>query len=533
MNSLTVNSRVAFGTGLTNIAMDISQFPESLRDKRILLCTESFGPVNGVSRTTLMLVNHLRENGVDVRVVAPYNHTKHNTFVPAVRSQQRISPSDATLSHRSPLLPLDQRNTEFRVKGYPLPYNPELSVAYPVRLSTVYAQTCADGRPPDLVYLASPASLGFQVMLQMRQQRAGRQVPIVANFQTALGEYCAILLPGPLGRQAAAVFAAVEGFLYRHASVRAVFYPSSYVRHYLEGRAAVGSPGKLHLLRRGVDTELFNPAKHSDALRRRLAPGGEAIVLCVTRIAGEKGLDFLAAVAAELDARGRDGGGGGVPFVLHVVGGNRSRDVLEGVRASFPARLLDKGRVVFAGFQAGEELARSYATADVFAHCSVTETFGLVVLESMASGVPVVARDAGGPSDVVRHGETGFLVPPPDVRGFADKIVLLARDADRRRRFGEAARRQACDATWDRINNAVAWKMAEVIEEKRAEQLAAAAGCSGVGRFVRPWIDYLGDKARYPRLAVAMGFIFAIWAAVGFYLAFIIVTLWARSQLRL
>ncbi|KAL8382451.1 hypothetical protein RB595_006300 [Gaeumannomyces hyphopodioides] len=513
--------------------MDTSQFPESLRDKRILLCTESFGPVNGVSRTTLMLVNHLREHGVDVRVVAPHNHTKQNIFVPIVRSQQRTAPSDASLPPRGTWLPQDQRNTEFRVKGYPLPYNPELSVAYPVRLSALYAQTCADGRPPDLVYLASPASLGFQVMLQMRQQPAGRQVPIVANFQTALGDYCAVLLPGPLGRQAAAVFAAVEGFLYRHASVKAVFYPSSYVRRYLDDRAAVGSPGKLHLLQRGVDTELFSPAKHSDALRRRLAPGGEAIVLCVTRIAGEKGLDFLASVATELDARARGGGDDGVPFVLHVVGGNRSRGVLEGIRASFPSRLLDKGRVVFAGFQTGEELALSYATADVFAHCSVTETFGLVVLESMASGVPVVARDAGGPSDVVRHGETGFLVPPSDVRGFVDKVVLLARDAERKRRFSEAARRQACNATWDRINNAVAWKMAEVIEEKRTEQLGAATDCSGVARFVRPWVDYLGDRARYPRLAVAMGLIFAVWAVVGFYLALIIVTLWARLQLRL
>lgn len=508
--------------------MDMSQFPKSLRDKHILLCTESFGPVNGVSRTTLMLVNHLGENGVDVSVVAPHNHTKHNTFVPAARPQQ---PASASLPSCGPLSPRGRRNTEVRVKGYPLPYNPELSVAYPVRLSTLYARTCADGRPPDLVYLASPASLGFQVMLQMRQQPVRRQVPIIANFQTALGDYCAILLPGLLGRQAAAVFAAVEGFLYRHASVKAVFYPSSYVRRYLDGRAAVGPSEKLHLLQRGVDTELFSPAKHSDDLRRRLAPNGEAIVLCVTRIAGEKGLDFLASVAAELDARVRSGNG--VPFVLHIVGGNRNRDVFESVRASFPPRLLEKGRVVFAGFQTGEDLARSYATADVFTHCSVTETFGLVVLESMASGVPVVARDEGGPSDVVRQGETGFLVPPADVRGFVDKIVLLVGDGEGRRRFSEAARRQACDATWDTINNAVAWKMAEVIEEKRTELGVATTACSRGGRFPRPWIDYLGDKAQYPRLAVAMGLIFAVWAAVGFYLAFIIVTLWARSQLAL
>ncbi|KLU92811.1 hypothetical protein MAPG_11723, partial [Magnaporthiopsis poae ATCC 64411] len=228
--------------------MDISQFPESLRDKHILLCTESFGPVNGVSRTTLMLVNHLRENGVDVSVVAPHNHTKHNTFVPAAWPQQLAS---ASLPSRGTPPPQGRRNAEVRVKGYPLPYNPELSVAYPVRLSTLYSRTCPDGRPPDLVYLASPASLGFQVMLQMRQQPAGRQVPIIANFQTALGDYCAILLPGLLGRQAAAVFAVVEGFLYRHVSVKAVFYPSSSVRRYLDGRAAVDPSDKLHLLQRG------------------------------------------------------------------------------------------------------------------------------------------------------------------------------------------------------------------------------------------------------------------------------------------
>ncbi|KAK0719413.1 glycosyltransferase family 4 protein [Lasiosphaeris hirsuta] len=490
-------------------SVPLSAFPDSLRGKRILLCTESFGPVNGVSRTTLMLVNHLRENGANVAVVAPHNHTQQNTFVPTTPTT--VAEND--------------NNRDVRIHGYPLPYNPELSVVYPVRLSTLYAKTF-EGETPDLIYLASPASLGFQVMLQLRQQPPDNQIPIICNFQTDLAGYCAILFPPPFSNLAVLAFARVQTFLFNHASIKTIFYPSQFVRRYLEKHSVQSE--KLELLQRGVDTAVFNPSRRSDALRAELAPNGEIILICVSRIAGEKGFDFLADAATALDARGLN-------FKLYIVGGNRNTAVETEIQDSF-APLVEKGKVIFAGFKVGEVLATAYASADVFLHCSVTETFGLVVLESMASGVPVVARDEGGPSDIVRDGETGYLTPPKDLDAFVEKVMLLAEDGILRKRFSRDARRQAEEATWERINNKVAWRMAKTIEQRSRERAERQAGVKDpqdpadnaeVSAF-----DALQTKMADARLAGGMALISATWVAVGGYLAFIKMALWMKRRTR-
>ncbi|KOS21975.1 GDP-mannose-dependent alpha-mannosyltransferase [Escovopsis weberi] len=503
---------------------DLSRFPTSLVGKRILLCAESFGPVNGVSRTTLMLVNHLRSHGVQVAVVAPHNHTNHNTFSP---------PPSPSMS------PVD-RQPEVRVTGYPLPFNPELSIVYPVRNSTLYARTFGADAAPDLVYLASPASLGFQVMLQLRQQPEDRQVPVLCNFQTDLSGYCEILFPAPLSHLAVWVLAAVQGYLFRHPSVRTVFYPSRSVRRYLEGQAV--PPAKLEVLRRGVDADLFTPARRCAALRRDIAPHGEVVFVTVSRIAGEKGFDFLARAAKAMDARG-------LAFKLLIVGGNRNPAVEKDVQRLFDP-LRASGRVVFAGFKVGQDLAAAYASGDVFLHCSVTETFGLVVLESMASGVPVVARDEGGPSDIVEHGETGYLVAPDDLDAFVDRAVELAGDHQQRFRMARNARRAAEGATWDKINNKVAWRMAHTIDQREREQQQQVAGghrgASAAPSVPRQmgaaplcgWImmsqaarDALKRGVVDARLLGGLCVILACWAFTGSYVFFTECLLWTKGRM--
>jgi glycosyltransferase involved in cell wall biosynthesis len=503
---------------------DLSVFPTSLVGKRVLVCTESFGPVNGVSRTTLMLVNHLRLHGAIVAVAAPQNHTKQNTFIPLARG-----PSLNDASNDPTRSAINDGNVEMRLHGYPLPYNPELSIVYPVRLSVLYANTF--GAPPDLIYLASPASLGFQVMLQLRQQPRESQVPVIANFQTDLGGYCAILFPPPLSDFAVYTFAVVESFLFRHPSIKTIFYPSRFVRRYLEKHGVQSN--KMSVLRRGVNTELFNPSQRSDALRAQIAPNGEIIFVCVARLAGEKGFEFLAKVATELDARG-------LPFKLLIVGGNRNPDVEQEIRDLF-GPLTEQGKVTFAGLRVGEDLAAHYASADVFLHCSITETFGLVVLESMASGVPVVARDEGGPSDIVVDGETGFLVPPEDLSQFVDKAVLLANDSALRKRMSEESRRVAGEATWEKIGNTVAWRMAELIEERERETGVSNSRDTPKTTLAQPqtpmlgWL-FLSDALRArivdSRLVGALAIILGFWGAVGFYLAFIKTALWVKSRVR-
>ncbi|KAK3389942.1 family 4 glycosyltransferase [Podospora didyma] len=496
-----------------------AQFPDSLQDKRILLCTESYGPVNGVSRTTRMLVKHLRAHGAVVAVVAP--RLGHQPA--ASKAVPTCTPSKIGR----------QYFTDLRIAGWRLPFSPDLSVVYPVLLSTLYAETF--GGPPDLIYLASPASLGFQVLLQLRQQPAEKQIPVICNFQTDLAGYCAVLFPPPFNRLATATFNSVQSFLFNHHSVKTVFYPSRFSQKYLEKIGV--DDRKLDLLQRGVDTELFNPAHRSDSLREKIAPNGEIILICVARLAGEKGFDFLAKVASSLDEYGLD-------FKLYIVGNNRNETVEAEIKHLFSDQ-VEKGNVIFTGLLTGDALATAYASADIFLHCSVSETFGLVVLESMASGMPVIARDEGGPSDIIQEGKTGYLLPPSDVEQFVVKVVRLSRDASLRAQLGKDARLQAEQATWARISNTVAVRMAEVIEDRQAELGSKHPRLPTFGQFLEalisstwPTLGWLlfneWNRAFIATARIAWGLIVihAVWFVVGLYLIFAKVAMWQKTPVR-
>jgi hypothetical protein len=212
--------------------------------------------------------------------------------------------------------------------------------------------------------------------------------------------------------------------------------------------------------------------------------------------------------------------------------------------------LITDKKVIFAGQKTGEDLATAFSSGDVFLHCSITETFGLVVLESMASGVPVVARDEGGPSDIVQHGKTGFLVNPTDLHAFVDKAVLLANDIALRKRFGVDARAQAEEATWEKINHKVAWRMLDTIEaherDQAARQLADGNGQrrSGAATMTRGVVSttpifgwlFLNDDIRArivdARIGGGLAVICAFWGAVGLYLLCIKAALWVKARVR-
>lgn len=471
-----------------------------------------------------MLVDHLRANGCNVAVVAPHNSTNVNTFIPTTKTTA-FPPKSHGQGDRDSDLP-DQRDIEVRLHGYPVPFNPELSIAYLVRISSLYTRTF--GGPPDLIYLASPASLGFQVLLQLRQRPFHEQVPVICNFQTDLAGYCKTLFPWLLGDIADHMFATVQSFLFRHPSVRTIFYPSTYVRRYLESHQVPSD--KLEVLTRGVDAVMFQPGKRNDRLRQELAPNGEIILICVARLAAEKSFDFLAVAARELDERG-------LPFKLYIVGGNRQTEVENEIRGLF-VDLERQGKVLFAGFKVGEVLAEAYASADLFLHCSISETFGLVILESFASGVPVVARDMGGPSDTVKDGVSGFLTPPDDVSAFVDKVILLATNEGMRKTFGERALKQAKEATWDKINNKVAWRMLDTILDREADlvgvQLQSEERSQTLSTSAVPvfgWLmlsDAVRETVASSKLTAALGVIAGFWGIVSVYLVFTKARGWFR-----
>jgi phosphatidylinositol alpha 1,6-mannosyltransferase len=214
---------------------------------------------------------------------------------------------------------------------------------------------------------------------------------------------------------------------------------------------------RVWLWRRGVDIEGFHPARRDEAVRRVLAPGGEILVGYVGRLAVEKRVDLLAQ-AARLP---------GVRVVVIGDGPARSR-----VRRALPT-------AVFLGARHGQQLAKLYASLDIFVHTGPLETFGQAVQEALASGLPVVAPAAGGPLGLVEHGRTGYLVPPRDGAAIAAAVAQLVADADLRRRYGEAARASVLGRTWTTIGDELldhyraAVAGAVVAKEMVAEELVA------------------------------------------------------------
>lgn len=451
-----------------NTAVSISprdDFPDVLRGKRILLTTESLGPVNGVSRTTRSLIDYLHRNGADLAVVAP-----------RFEGQQQQQQQQA---NENPF-------REVRIPGYPLPYNPDLTVVYPFHLDDVYRQTFE----PDVIYLASPASLGFQMLLLLRQLR--RPPVVLLNFQTDLSAYSEILLPAPLDRFAVWLLATVQGYLFSLPAVHTIFYPSSAILGYLE---KTGAPkNRFRKLGRGVDTSLFNPSHRDENYRRTIAPNNEIILVYVCRLAPEKGFDFLARAAIRLAAAN-------LPFKLLIVGGNRNPAVETRIHRLFDAV---RDHVIFTGFLTGADLARAYAAGDVFLHCSVTETFGLVVLEAMASGIPVIARDQGGPSDIIRNGKTGYLVLPDDLDGFVALVRRVSLDSVLRSSLSSAARGYADETTWEAINRRVAWQIADTVEAQSMRKSASTSLGLTLDRLVWTVIEKM-------RLLVAVGAVYLMW----------------------
>ncbi|MDA8323578.1 MAG: glycosyltransferase, partial [Actinomycetota bacterium] len=185
---------------------------------------------------------------------------------------------------------------------------------------------------------------------------------------------------------------------------------------------------RVWLWSRGVDTARFRPDRRDRALRATLAPGGEVIVGYVGRLAQEKRLDLLGEVAR-------------LPGVRLVIVGAGPAEAA--ARRALPG-------AVFLGQRQGADLARTYASLDIFVHAGPHDTFGNTLQEAAASGLPVVAPAAGGPLDLVADGVTGFLVQPGDATALTRAVAKLAADPELRARQGLAARTATSGRTWQR-----------------------------------------------------------------------------------
>jgi glycosyltransferase involved in cell wall biosynthesis len=322
---------------------------------------------------------------------------------------------------------------------------------------------------------------------------------VLLNFQTDLSAYSEIIFPIHMANYAVWLLRTVQGFLFNHRAIHTIFYPSGGVRDYM---IQAGAPkDRMVHLGRGVDTDMFAPSRKDLNYRKQIAPDGEIILVSVGRLALEKGLDFLAQVSKKLALRG-------LKFKLLIVGGNKSPKVDAGIRDLF-SEIKDK--VVFAGFLTGIPLAQAYAVGDIFLHCSVTETFGLVVLEAMASGLPVVARAEGGPLEIVANEKSGYLVPPNDMNEFIDRVELLAKDTRLRTSMAAVSREMACQKTWGMINRQVALRMTSALDHQ--DQLAShPSKPTPIRSWLRShWGRIISSMIVAMRINAAIGVICLIW----------------------
>ncbi len=355
---------------------------------RVALFTETFLPkIDGVVNTLCHLLHHLEARGHPSILFAPAGG-------PARYAATEI----------------------VGIGSLPLPLYPELRMVNP--LTDVRARL--EAFQPDLIHVLNPFFLGVAGVRGAR--RTG--VPLIASYHTDVPGYCRRygfgFLAGPCWRYIR--------WLHNQAALN--LCPSSVTLGELE-RQGVRNP---RVWTRGVDTRRFSPEWRSREMREFLTGGNPAapLLLYVGRVAPEKRVDWLA-----------DALEGAPGSRLAVVGGGPG---LEKLRAR-----LRGTPTVFAGYLRGAELAKAYASSDLFAFPSANETFGNVVLEACASGLPVVTPDSGGVLDIVRHEENGLLFEAESRPGFAAAVRRLVDDPDLARRLGRCGRESALSRSWSAV----------------------------------------------------------------------------------
>lgn len=396
---------------------------------RLALFTGAYDHIrDGVSLTLNRLVRYLEGRGAAVRVFAP-------------------TVAEPVLTHAGTLIAIPSISAPGRPD-----YRLSLGISPRVRREL-------ESFRPNLVHIATPDIAGRSALRWARR----RAIPVVSSYHTHFVSYLDYYRAGRL-----------EGAVWRYlrwfyAQCAHVYVPSES----MEGVLRIhGIANGVRLWPRGVDVERFNPGLRSREWRAGVggAPG-DPIVTFVSRVVMEKGIEVFAGVVEELRRRG-------VPHRSAVVGDGPERAALEqrlgaGADATgeSPGDTGARGDgggagsgTHFSGTLQDMELATAYASSDVFLFPSETETFGNVVLEAMASGLPSVCANATGSSSLVRTDETGFLAEPRNVEEFTARVELLCRDSAMRARMGRSARLAAESFDWDLVLERIAGYYGELVD---------------------------------------------------------------------
>lgn len=352
---------------------------------RIALFTETFLPkVDGIVTRLRHTVEHLQRNGNQVLVVAP-----------------------------------DGGITEYKgarvygVSGFPLPLYPELKLALPRPSIGVTLEKFQ----PDLIHVVNPAVLGLGGLYYAKMM----QIPLVASYHTHLPQY---LHHYGLGMLEGVMWELIKA---SHNQAQLNLCTSTAMMEQLTAHGVE----RVDLWQRGVDTETFHPELASEEMRSHLSQGHpeSPLLLYVGRLGAEKEIERIKPVLESIpNAR------------LALVGDGPNRSALEKHFAGTPTH--------FVGYLTGKELGSAFASSDAFIFPSRTETLGLVLLEAMAAGCPVVAARSGGIPDIVTDGVNGYLFDPADEQGAIAATMRLLEKKQERETLRQNARAEAERWSW-------------------------------------------------------------------------------------
>ena len=360
---------------------------------------------DGANQTLNRLVEYVEKQGAHVRVISPTSKT------PA------FAPSGTLIS----------------VPSIPLPLRPEYRLA--LGLPRAVKMLLAEFRP-NVIHLSTPDWLGYSALCLSKRWC----IPTVASVHTRFESYPEHYGLGFLEKRLRAYLSS----FYRQC--QHVYAPSE---SYALMMCNEGMGRDVGVWSRGVDRELFHPKKRDMAWRRSCGIRDEEVVITlVSRLVLEKGLDVFVRSLCGLASRG-------ISHRVMIVGKGPERDRL--------SRRLP--HAVFTGFLVKEELARAYASSDIFFFPSATETFGNVTLEAMASGIPAVCSDATGSNVLVCHGVTGFLANASNIEEFIGYLTRLTQSASLRSTMGLASRKRSGEFCWERVMKSMYDKFMEIISE--------------------------------------------------------------------
>jgi glycosyltransferase involved in cell wall biosynthesis len=378
--------------------------PSSLR---IAIITETFPPeVNGVAMTLGRIVGGLLRRGHAVQLVRPRQASESS-------------------------IPASEGLDEVLCQGIQLPAYKELRFGFPIKNHLI---NLWKAKRPDIVHVATEGPLGWSAVAAARKL----QLPVTSSFHTNFQNYSQHYGIGLLKTP-------IEGYLRKlHNRTEATMVPTKALMQELEGRGF----NNVTLLSRGVATDLFTPEKRSSALRESWgARPDDVVVLFVSRLAKEKNVSLVISAFRAIQLRQP-----GAKLVF--VGDGPLRKQLE---KSCP-------EAIFAGVRKNEDLAIHYASGDVFLFASLTETFGNVIPEALASGLAVLSYAKAGAQELIISEQNGILVPPGEEFQFVSAAVDLATNLHKQQKIRQAAAASVAHLGWEAIYSSFVETLSGVLE---------------------------------------------------------------------